>query len=70
MALVAALRALPDHQRETLALHYLADLPVADVAATLGVPVGHRQGPAQPRPHRPRRGPRDRRPEIFGGSHA
>jgi RNA polymerase sigma-70 factor (sigma-E family) len=40
MALVDALRALPDHQRETLALHYLADLPVAEVAATLGVPNG------------------------------
>lgn len=40
MAIVDALRALPDNQRETLALHYLADLPVADVAETLGVPVG------------------------------
>lgn len=40
IALVAALRGLPDHQRETLALHYLADLSVADVAETLGVPVG------------------------------
>jgi hypothetical protein len=35
---VAALRALPDSQRETLALHYLADLPIAEVAKTLGVP--------------------------------
>ncbi|RHW28749.1 SigE family RNA polymerase sigma factor [Nocardioides immobilis] len=40
MQVVAALRTLPDHQRETLALHYLADLPVAEVAATLGVPEG------------------------------
>ena len=40
IALVAALRGLPNHQRETLALHYLADLSVADVAQTLGVPVG------------------------------
>lgn len=40
LTLVAALRALPHQQRETLALHYLADLPVAEVAATLGVPVG------------------------------
>ena len=40
IALVDALRCLPDHQRETLALHYLADLSVADVAETLGVPVG------------------------------
>lgn len=40
MDLVAALRALPVSQRETLALHYLADLPVAEVAETLGVPVG------------------------------
>lgn len=40
MALVAALRELPSAQRETLTLHYLADLPVAEVAATLGVPEG------------------------------
>ena len=40
MTLVAALRRLPHQQRETLALHYLADLPVADVAEALGVPLG------------------------------
>lgn len=40
LALVQALRELPQQQRETLALHYLADLPVGEVAATLGVPVG------------------------------
>lgn len=38
--LVAALRKLPHQQREALALHYLADLSVGDVAATLGVPDG------------------------------
>lgn len=37
---VAALRQLPQEQREALALHYLADLPVAEVAATVGAPVG------------------------------
>ncbi|MFC5727757.1 MULTISPECIES: RNA polymerase sigma factor [Nocardioides] len=40
LALVDALRSLPQAQRETLALHYLADLPVAEVAATLGVAPG------------------------------
>ena len=40
MALVAALRALPAGQREALALHYLADLPIGEVADTLGVAVG------------------------------
>lgn len=40
LTLVAALRSLPQQQREALALHYLADLPVAEVAETLGVPVG------------------------------
>jgi RNA polymerase sigma-70 factor (ECF subfamily) len=39
-ALVAALRQLPAVHREALALHYLADLPLAEVADTLGVPVG------------------------------
>lgn len=40
LALVEGLRQLPQEQREALALHYLADLPVAEVAATLGAPVG------------------------------
>lgn len=40
LVLVAALRTLPAPQREALALHYLADLPVTEVAATLGVAVG------------------------------
>lgn len=40
VALLAALRALPAAQREAIALHHLADLPVQEVAATLGVPVG------------------------------
>ena len=40
VALVAALRTLPAAQREAIALHHLADLPVHEVAATLGVPVG------------------------------
>lgn len=40
IALVAALQELPREQREALALHYLADLPVAEVALSLGVPVG------------------------------
>ena len=37
---MAALRRLPLAQREAIALHYLADLPVAEVASSLGVPVG------------------------------
>lgn len=40
VALVAALRRLPAAQREAVALHHLADLPVTEVAATQGVPVG------------------------------
>ncbi|MEV4494985.1 sigma-70 family RNA polymerase sigma factor [Micromonospora arborensis] len=40
LALLAALRGLPDGQRNALALHYLVDLPVEEVAATLGVSVG------------------------------
>jgi RNA polymerase sigma-70 factor (ECF subfamily) len=40
MALLAALRRLPTAQREAIALHHLADLPVAEVALTLGVPEG------------------------------
>jgi RNA polymerase sigma-70 factor, ECF subfamily len=40
VALVAALRMLPERQRIVLVLHYLADLPVAQIAAELGCPVG------------------------------
>ena len=40
VAVIAALRQLPDSQREVLALHYLADLPVLEVAELLGVPEG------------------------------
>lgn len=40
VAVVEAVRALPQGQREAIALHHFADLPVADVAEALGVPVG------------------------------
>ena len=40
LALLAALRLLPEGQRHALALHYLVDLPVDEVAATLGVSSG------------------------------
>jgi RNA polymerase sigma-70 factor (ECF subfamily) len=40
LALLAALRQLPAAQREAIALYHLADLPVAEVADTLGVPEG------------------------------
>ena len=40
VALLAALRTLPTAQREAIALHHLADLPVHEVAAALGVPTG------------------------------
>lgn len=39
-ALIAALRALPRAQREVVALHHLADLPVAEVAEITRTPVG------------------------------
>jgi RNA polymerase sigma-70 factor (ECF subfamily) len=38
VALVAALRRLPERQRRAVVLHHLADLPVASVATELGVP--------------------------------
>jgi RNA polymerase sigma-70 factor (ECF subfamily) len=40
VALLAALRRLPVAQREAIALHHLADLPVHEVAAAVGAPVG------------------------------
>jgi RNA polymerase sigma-70 factor (ECF subfamily) len=40
LALMAALRQLPRAQREAIAFHYLADLPVHEVATATGCPVG------------------------------
>ena len=40
VALVAALKQLPEAQRQALVLHHIADLPVQDVAREVGVPEG------------------------------
>jgi RNA polymerase sigma-70 factor, ECF subfamily len=40
VAIVSALRSLPEPTRQMIALHYLADLPVTEVASILGCPVG------------------------------
>lgn len=40
VALVAALRHLPRVQREAVVLHYLADLPIEEIAANLRVAAG------------------------------
>lgn len=40
IALVAALRTLPAQQRQAIVLHYLADLPVNEIAETMGAAVG------------------------------
>ena len=40
VAIVSAVRSLPEPTRQMIALHYLADLPVAEVASILGCPVG------------------------------
>jgi RNA polymerase sigma-70 factor, ECF subfamily len=40
VALVAGLRTLPQRQCTVLVLYYLADLPVQEIAAELGCPVG------------------------------
>lgn len=40
VTLMAALERLPRGQREVIAMHHLADLPVDEIAAALGVPSG------------------------------
>jgi RNA polymerase sigma-70 factor (ECF subfamily) len=40
VALVAALRQLPEPQRRVLVLHHVCDLPVHEVAAEVGAPEG------------------------------
>ncbi|MGH3661303.1 MAG: SigE family RNA polymerase sigma factor [Micromonosporaceae bacterium] len=40
VALVAALRKIPQRQRQAVVMHYLADMSVADIAADTGVALG------------------------------
>ncbi len=40
VALVSALKQLPEAQRQALVLHHLCDLPVQEVAREVGVPEG------------------------------
>ena len=40
VAVVDALQRLPKAQRQAIALHYLLDLPVNEIAASTGVPAG------------------------------
>ncbi|KRF12547.1 SigE family RNA polymerase sigma factor [Nocardioides sp. Soil796] len=40
VALVAALKKLPESQRRALVLHHMCDLPIAAVAAEVGAPEG------------------------------
>lgn len=40
VTVIEALRELPEPQREVVALHHLADLPVSEIADLLGVPEG------------------------------
>jgi RNA polymerase sigma-70 factor, ECF subfamily len=40
LAVREAIRSLPPRQQEAVALHYLVDLPVADVAAAMGIDEG------------------------------
>ena len=40
VALFAALRTLPAKQRQATVLHYLADLPITEIATTMGVAEG------------------------------
>ena len=40
VTVISALRSLPEAQRQVIALYYLADLPMTEVADTLGCPVG------------------------------
>ncbi|WP_116112643.1 SigE family RNA polymerase sigma factor [Austwickia chelonae] len=40
VALVSALRQIPESQRHAIVLHHLCDLPVEEVASLTGAPVG------------------------------
>ena len=40
LEIITAMRELPEAQRQVIALHYLADLPVDTIAEELGIPSG------------------------------
>ncbi|MGC4779399.1 RNA polymerase sigma factor [Micromonospora chalcea] len=40
VAVLAALRQLPESQRRVVVLHYLSDLPISEIAETTGMPAG------------------------------
>jgi RNA polymerase sigma-70 factor (ECF subfamily) len=40
IAVLTAMRQLPEAQRRTVAMHYLLDMPVREIAASTGVPSG------------------------------
>jgi RNA polymerase sigma-70 factor (sigma-E family) len=40
VAILEALQRLPKAQRQAIALHYLLDMPINDISATTGIPVG------------------------------
>ena len=40
VAIVTALRRLPETQRRIVVLHYIGDLPVAQIVAATGIPAG------------------------------
>jgi RNA polymerase sigma-70 factor (sigma-E family) len=40
VAVVDALQQLPEAQRQVIALHYLLDMPVQEIAVAVGVPAG------------------------------
>ena len=40
VAVLEALHRLPSSQRQVIALHYLLDMPVGEIAASTGTPVG------------------------------
>jgi RNA polymerase sigma-70 factor (ECF subfamily) len=40
VAIVTALRRLPEVQRRIVVLHYIGDVPVAEIVASTGIPAG------------------------------
>ena len=61
LEIITALRALPEPQRQVIALHYLADLPVAPDRRGARRTGRHRQVTTEPRTRSPRRPARLRR---------
>ena len=65
--LQAMMTALPAKYREVVRLRFYAEATEPEIAAALGIPAGHREEPAPPRPGKASADERQNEPTARGG---